>query len=111
MSNEEYDNDLDEFYGRRFVPRLVTKEFHHPISQPDTIERFLTQTKVWMDREGTEHKIKDLEKEYIFNILSWAQKQHDRLTFTLEFINPSNIDVLQMPLFEKLRARYRKLIA
>lgn len=109
MSNYDYDDYYDT--ERRFVPRLVVSKFVHPISQPDTIEKYLNQTKVWMDHEGTEHKIKDMDKEYIFNILSWARKNYDRLDFTYNFLEEVSISVLDLPLFDKLRTRYKKLVA
>jgi hypothetical protein len=91
--DDYYEDDIETKGAIRKFPRLVTRKFVHPISQPDKIDKYVNQAKVWIDAEGTEYKIKDMEKEYLFNILSWTENNKDRLNFTYNFKNYLRDDV------------------
>lgn len=114
MSNVWLDDDWDDgtpHWNRPIQPHwrdLVTKKFVHPISQPDTIHTYLRQTRIWIDHEGIEHKIKNMDKEYIWNVLSWLHTNADRISYTYNFADPIG-DPLEEPLVKKLERRYLKL--
>jgi len=112
MSDWAYDDFYEEDDVERAIrtyPRIIQMKFVHPISQPDKIEKYVKQTKVWIDGNGAEHKIKDMEKEYLFNILSWAEDKKDKLNFTYTILNGEERDIRLSPLFIKIRDRYFKL--
>lgn len=114
MSEYYYDD-----YETTHRLNLSPVKFIHPISQPDTIHNFLSQKVYWIDTAGEKHKIKDMDKEYLFNVLSWMEKNKERIEFTWRFLTkleniPGANDGLwafdRSPLVTRLKNRYAKLI-
>lgn len=112
----------DDDYGftpvttRKFPVRMKLVKYIHPFSNPKEVEKYLNQTKVWVDRDGTDIKIKDIEEDYLFNILSWLHDNDDRIYFTRNIIadlGDSEVfadSLEETPLVKKLRERYKKLV-
>lgn len=111
MSNVWENDDYYNINSYRLNHPIIEKKFVHPISQPDTIHSYLRQTRIWVDHEGVEHKIKDMSKEYIWNVLSWLNTNKARIEFTYYFsVDSDGMGLpLEAPLVKKLERRYLKL--
>lgn len=126
MSESYYD---DWYHGVNYSRKPL--KYVHPISQPDRIRPYLKQTAIWTDHEGVDHRIKDMDKEYIFNVLSWLRQNQERINFTYNFksiVKPLEVDTIgpgseafgithvivnenfmEQPLVKRLEKRYLKL--
>jgi hypothetical protein len=89
----------------------------HPIADPEKVHEYLNQTKVWIDSAQIEHKIKDMDKRYLFNVLSWFENNYDRIRYTYEFVERLSDEYASVqppidktPLIFKLKSRYKKLL-
>lgn len=88
----------------------------HPIFDPKQARDYLNQTKIWIDANRVEHRIKDMDESYLFNVLAWMRRRRDEIEFAVNFISyelegeyQAYQSVPDSNLYEKILKQYKKV--
>lgn len=117
-------SNWEEDFGPYFEREPIVRK-SHPIFDPEQFWDYVNQTKIWINKEQQEFRIKQLEKQYLFNILKWADNHSEEIYYTFVTAQqigkiPSDVswfsgvgfesNVEHLPLFARIKKRYFKLV-
>ena len=119
LREKEEEMGIDEWYRDDWYDPIMVEEpvvqRLHPIFDPKQVGEYMNQTKIWIDANRTEHRIKNLDERYLVNILSWINRKRGDINFAANLVAAatedygSYIDIQYSPLYNKLQKRYLKV--
>ncbi len=114
---------MSGYYDDAYTPDIAYRAIvplnpkNHPISDPLEFWRYMNQTKIWVDRFRMEHKLKELDRDYLFNIIAFMQDKRARLEFTFRTAieigqapQDASPDIEALPLYKAVHRRYIRMV-